>query len=576
MAVLGYGYDYIEKYIPYTMNLTPVSEKKLIKKALTELDNVNKDLRLEDFDYLFVHFSIERLLQETFGFPLKLQLSMNNPTPRKVKQFVSEVNSTVGFGQYADKKNWRTVIAFYFMKHFFRGIYDELAFEGDMIDEIRLVVPSDESDLEMSYTVMELVAGCKFGEVRSTTIPGEEERVEYGLVSEDIKRMLLEGRSARKNQIVRQNQDKLGLLILMGYKFKFQQDEADQEILMQRDAANAGAGKRSGNVLLNQDKELIKNIEYNKKISRLIKNLYANGRSEFTNAEAIAQVFISDVLEEDQRPREKRWRDFLVRACQGDLFKDNRTVFRWGENDWVSLFRALNIYVDRDTFAQSAKEDIIERALDFYFAFSDNDELDFDKIVIFNYCSIDSNKIFIKVLERFRNLKITGNMNGEKAYRDFLREYSQHAMKKGYLQRYDFFKLEMPIGGYSQRYSGVLREYLEECVRLVDGTLKEGLYPAQGKQELELVKDFYEKNIEVVESSAEAKQTGIKVVFSDRTEEEHIDEEEFKNLSKYVPKDADGVGENQVTREEFAAMLEESYSDGKINLREYRGLLRNF
>lgn len=567
MAVLGYGYDYIEKYIPYTMNLTPVSEKKLIKKALTELDNVNKDLRLEDFDYLFVHFSIERLLQETFGFPLKLQLSMNNPTPRKVKQFVSEVNSTVGFGQYADKKNWRTVIAFYFMKHFFRGIYDELAFEGDMIDEIRLVVPSDESDLEMSYTVMELVAGCKFGEARSTTIPGEEERVEYGLVSEDIKRMLLEGRSARKNQIVRQNQDKLGLLILMGYKFKFQQDEADQEILMQRDAANAGAGKRSGNVLLNQDKELIKNIEYNKKISRLIKNLYANGRSEFTNAEAIAQVFISDVLEEDQRPREKRWRDFLVRACQGDLFKDNRTVFRWGENDWVSLFRALNIYVDRDTFAQSAKEDIIERALDFYFAFSDNNELDFDKIVIFNYCSIDSNKIFIKVLDLFRNLKITGNMNGEKAYRDFLKEYSRHAMKNGYLRRYDYFKLEMPIGSYSERYSGVLREYLEECVRLVDGTLKEGLYPAQGEQELELVKDFYEKNIEVVESSAEAKQTGIKVVFSDRMEEEHTDEEEFKNLSKYVPKDADGAGENQVTREEFAAMLEESYSDGKISMK---------
>lgn len=576
MAALGYGYDYIEKYIPYTMNLTPVSGKKLIKKALAELDNVNKDLSSEDFDYLFVYFSIERFLQETFGFPLKLQLSMNNPTPRKVKQFVSEVNSTVGSGQYADKKNWRTVITFYFMKHFFRGIYDELAFEGDMIDEIRLVLPSEDSDLEMSYTVMELVAGCKLGEARSTAIPGEEDRYEYGLVSEDIKRMLLEGRSARKNQIVRQNRNKLGLLILMGYKFKYQQDEADQEILMQRDAANAEAGKRSGNVLLNQDKELIKNIEYNKKISRLIKNLYANGQSEFTNAEAIAQVFISDVLEEDQRPREKRWQEFLVRARQGNLIKDNRTVFRWGENDWVSLFRALNIYVDRDTFVPSDKEEIIERALDFYFAFSDNDELDFDKIVIFNYCSIDSNKIFIKVLERFRNLKITGNMNGEKAYRDFLREYSRHAMKKGYLQRYDFFKLELPIGGYSERYSGVLREYLEECVRQVEGTLKEGLYPARGKQELELVKDFYERNIEVVDSLAEAKQTRMSIVTTIRSEEEYIDEEEFKNLSKYVPKGSDGAAENQVTREEFTAMLEESYNGGKIDLRRYSKLLRDF
>ena len=366
MAELGYGYDYIEKYVPYTMNLTPVSGKKLIKKALAELDNVNEDLSSEDFDYLFGRFSIERFLQEKFGFPLKLQLSMNNPTPRKIKQFVSEVNSTVGFGQYADKKNWRTVIAFYFMKHFFRSIYEELAFEGDMIDEIRLVLPSDDPDMEISYTVMELVAGCKLGEARSTTIPGEEDRYEYGLVSKDIKRMLLEGRSARKNQIVRQNQDKLGLLILMGYKFKFQQDEADQEILMQRDAVNAGAGKRSDNVLLNQDKELIKNIEYNKKISRLIKNLYANGRSEFTNAEAVAKVFISDVLGGDQKSGRERWRDFLIKARQGDIIKDNRTVFRWGENDWVSLFRALNIYVDRDSFVQSDKEEIIEQALDFW------------------------------------------------------------------------------------------------------------------------------------------------------------------------------------------------------------------
>ncbi len=576
MAELGYGYDYIEKYVPYTMNLTPVSGKKLIKKALAELDNVNEDLSSEDCDYLFGRFSIERFLQEKFGFPLKLQLSMNNPTPRKIKQFVSEVNSTVGFGQYADKKNWRTVIAFYFMKYFFRSIYEELAFEDDMIDEIRLMLPSDDPDMEISYTVMELVAGCKLGEARSTTIPGEEDRYEYGLVSKDIKRMLLEGRSARKNQIVRQNRDKLGLLILMGYKFKFQQDEADQEILMQRDAANAGAGKRSDNVLLNQDKELIKNIEYNKKISRLIKNLYANGRSEFTNAEAVAKVFISDVLGGDQKSGRERWRDFLIKARQGDIIKDNRTVFRWGENDWVSLFRALNIYVDRDSFVQSDKEEIIGQALDFYFACGDNGELDFDKIVIFNYCSIESNKIFIKILDRFRNLKITGNMNGEKAYRDFLKEYSRHAMKKGYLRRYDYFKLEMPIGGYSGRYFGILREYLEECVRQVEDILKEGLYPALGKQELELVKDFYERNIEIAESSAEAKQTRMSIVSTIRSEEEHTDEKEFKNLSKYVLKGSDGAAENHITREEFAAKLEESYNNGKINLREYIELLRDF
>ena len=47
-------------------------------------------------------------------------------------------------------------------------------------------------------------------------------------------------------------------------------------------------------------------------------------------------------------------------------------------------------------------------------------------------------------------------------------------------------------------------------------------------------------------------------------------------MSKYVPKGSDGAAENQVTREEFTAMLEESYNGGKIDLRRYSKLLRDF
>ena len=123
MAALGYGYDYIEKYVPYTINLTPVSVKKLIGKALEELSEVNGDLKREDFDYLFVKVPMERFLQETFGFRLDLQVPVSGPAPRMVKRFVSEVNHMMGKGEYADKKYRRTVITFYFMKHFFHDIY---------------------------------------------------------------------------------------------------------------------------------------------------------------------------------------------------------------------------------------------------------------------------------------------------------------------------------------------------------------------------------------------------------------------------------------------------------------------
>lgn len=569
MAALGYGYDYIEKYVPYTINLTPVSVKKLIGKALEELSEVNGDLKREDFDYLFVKVPMERFLQETFGFRLDLQVPVSGPAPRMVKRFVSEVNHMMGKGEYADKKYRRTVITFYFMKHFFHDIYEELDFENDMIDEVHLAMPS--AGLERFYTVMELAAECKIGEAQSVTIPGEEEQCRNGVVSEDIKEMFIDSSSGQKNDIVIRNRNKLGLLILIGYKFGFQQEAVNQEILMQKEADNVRTGKRPDNVLLNQSNELIKNIEHNKKVSRLIRNLYANGRSEVTDAEAAAEVFVSDVLGGDQEEGKRSWKDFLNRVRRGDIMKDNRTVFRWGVNDWVSLFRALSIYVDRDEFDLSRKEQIIEKALDFYFVHGDHaDELDFDKIVIFNYCSIDSNKIFIKILTRFRELKVTGNMNREKAYRDFLKNYSSHALEWGYLQWYDRFRLEMPFGGYSEKYSRDLTEYLKECCRQVEGIMKEGLYPEQGRRELELVRDFYKKNIEAAEASVEAKQTKMHVTITVSEEEEHMDEEVYEELSKYTAKSPDGAGRSRALEEEFTAVLEKYYRDGKLNLRKFR------
>ncbi len=251
--------------------------------------------------------------------------------------------------------------------------------------------------------------------------------------------------------------------------------------------------------------------------------------------------------------------------------KDNRTVFRWGVNDWVSLFRALSIYVDRDEFDLSRKEQIIEKALDFYFVHGDHaGELDFDKIVIFNYCSIDSNKIFIKILTRFRELKVTGNMNREKAYRDFLKNYSSHALEWGYLQWYGRFRLEMPFGGYSEKYSRDLTEYLKECCRQVEGIMKEGLYPEQGRRELELVRDFYKKNTEAAEASVEAKQTKMHVTITVSEEEEHMDEEVYEELSKYTAKSPDGAGRSRALEEEYTAVLEKYYRDGKLNLRKFR------
>lgn len=108
----------------------------------------------------------------------------------------------------------------------------------------------------------------------------------------------------------------------------------------------------------------------------------------------------------------------------------------------------------------------------------------------------------------------------------------------------------------------------------VEWTMKEGLYPTQGREELELVKEFFEKNIEVVESSAEAGQTRMGGTATVKIMDEYTDEKVYEELNQYAKKNS--ATDVQVTEDEFTAMLEKYYGSGKLNLHEYRELLEKF
>ena len=97
---------------------------------------------------------------------------------------------------------------------------------------------------------------------------------------------------------------------------------------------------------LNQELQDISDIEHNQKISRLIFNLHQNGRSEYTDAEAVAVTFIKDVLSQEKNQWKNAWISFQEKLFQSEFFKDNTTVFRIASDKYcIAISSIMDLFL---------------------------------------------------------------------------------------------------------------------------------------------------------------------------------------------------------------------------------------
>ncbi len=129
MSAMGFDSDYLEKYIPYTVNLTNIPPQKLIANAIDELQERNYGLKSEDFFFLFRPIYLDEFLAKTFGVSWTFTFAPYDITPRKIKNYVTEVNAHMLEQKYNSNESRQTMIAFFFMKCVFDDIYNELPFD---------------------------------------------------------------------------------------------------------------------------------------------------------------------------------------------------------------------------------------------------------------------------------------------------------------------------------------------------------------------------------------------------------------------------------------------------------------
>lgn len=538
---LGFDRKYIEKYIPYVVNLTEISLQSLLKAFWGDKKKFSK------FHYLYLDVFISDNICKCLGIPQAFTWQWERISVRKVKVFLKELTIAMENLEGMDSECWKTEVTFLAMKHFSPEIYEELLFQEDFIDELRFLCPWGRE----RYNLMELFALRRWN----------DEGKEGGLSLEQTRQMFMED-----SEIAKENRQKLCLLCSMDYNI-YVMDEEEQEN-QQMEAEKGGIlGERRLEHRYTMEMRRAEQLNWNEKVSRLIVNLYANGRSELTDAEKNAEDFIREVLMKEPEQQDEAWRAFGERTFQEEYEKeDNGTIFRLGGNQWIELAQTLCLFMKRKPQGK-AEVGIWLKFIDFCYRKGRAwNQITPEYIRWCNYIKLDKKEVFLDIIRRFCEMEVVGNLNTDKEYMKFLRNSFRYGYFHGYFSDYEDWKLELPE--WNQEMTEYVKEILQEEAEKVEQEAASGIYGELASEELKIVSAFLKKNIQVIEATSEAQKQRHTVKTEMRTKWEYLNEEAYQEL--------EWLADSGVTEAEYRKILQNAYEQGKISLAEMRRLLQKF
>ena len=461
--------DYLDKYIPYVVNLTEIELFNSVTNLLELNESVYKYLDKKDFSFISMPIIVNYYFKTIFNTDDDIEnlLPVNSFSVRKVKHFLDEIENILEYENYLKKEEFkRIVIIFCFIKHFDYAIYNKLIIGKSLIDTLTISIGEE-------YTVFDLM----------------EKRD-----NDKMKKILEED----------YNQKILNYIFLLGYKL----DIWDSKKNMRQ------------NFYKN-----IKDKNYNDKIDRIIWHLLGQGVSEYTNKEQAVKVLKRDVLNLSEDKMKEGFDKFWSKYFNGDYKKEtgNSTIFLIGKSAMSSLFEAM--YVSDNSEEEWCK------FLNFYFKYSKIDKIDNELINNLNYCNFVSRKVFIKVISQFNELEIIGNMNNSNNYWRFLIKFLEAFSIFGYIETHEVWDL-INNNDRSSKYIDFLNKTLLANMQERLLALKDKMPIEAPKIEIDLLIKFIDKNIEIMRCKDVVKKEKIKTSTTYKTEYIHQKEfDRLNNLN---------------------------------------------
>lgn len=441
---MGLDRNYLEKYIPYVVNLTELKLFEMLELMMGERAVSSEVLTLDDFGFFRFAVYTDKKAAKTLGIAGEYELRIENLTIRRVEHFLNELTQTLESNtEYRKAGHKRTVITFLLLKHFYVPYYEKLRQGERLTDCLKF------ADGKETYTIFQLL---KLRESKDGNPPS--------LTDEVVRHMFKK----------LENLDTYVILSLFNYRFCEYEVERNMEAI---------------------ENEPLRNIQDNNanhKIDRIIWNLLSNGKSEYTDYEENARELIREVFGKPEDEWKAAYRTYTSTAYHGKYQKrDNKTISRLGIWQYIPLFQAFRVY--------GAGEDEWCSLIKLYFMLEKHSYISVEFIEMVNYCDLEIRAVYLEVLRRFCGMEIRGNLNGFACYRQFLIEYLRGTMIYGGVYSLNIWQIEGKGGIEDTRE--IVEDVLERCLVEQKQAEKEIDIPAF-RADAAVIENFIEKNLELI------------------------------------------------------------------------------
>ena len=528
------SYDYMEKYIPFTVSLTEINYQNIVQKLWTDLNMESLPLDLRRISYIGFtipnFWSVNNILNYDCQTLASTKINVDSLVSiRKARNYLLELKALIlSNNLFSQQKNAEIVAYVLFIKHFFPTDYD--------------MIVIGRSPLETFYFEYSNMKHTLPGLLEKYKCPKHHEQGQSNVVKEDERIHALSVLLEQPD-----NGRKLTLLMLLGYDFSLSANTNNDE-------------KATLNKLQIEEK--------NSKIDHIVWNIIANGNSELTDAENDIAQLKKIVLRQSPENWEKSWNLFIENRFNENFPKNNTTVARFGHGPFVDTFRAMQV--------TGSGKDIQSHLLPIFFSLysKKSNAITVELLECLVCCDLTQKQDFFNILRFFNTLTVKFNPVAAPVYRIFFSRFMGMICVLGYGRHLESWMFELPLSHNSQRgdtFNDVI-EVAQQCLN----TLNKVLVDLRSKQDLpyslpyvreeyDILIAFINKNQEMLKANIVPFRPSFKVTTKNISQKwSHQDEiDRLLELRKVAP-------------EQFDQELQESYQAGKLYLQELKVIVSNF
>ena len=445
-SLLEKGIDraYLEKYIPFILNLTDIPFRSTLSYVLEEKSNKDFLLKEEDFTFLYSPISLPHFKNfDNLNRPLtSMRFELTNVTIRKTQLFLTELNQVITEKEIY-KKNKRVVILFFLLKHFYYEAYKKI-YPGESILDSFTFLYQDKKD-----TILNWVIYCHNEKINILDL------------------MTIEN-------------NKLSTFIISIFEYNCDIETINNDF----------------EDFVNEARNNLKNKNLNEQKDRIIWSLIANGKSEYTDYKKFVNSFYDEVINTPKtewiKNFENLWSNLFDRKYKDMEKRDNNTIFRMGIPSMISLFQAN--YVIGRTGSQWIN------LIDFYFLYNKNlDTITPELIECLCYCELSDRNSYLYIINKFNNLKITKNLNSHKSYKRFLLEYLSMFSTLGFCDTHDIWDLRDKSKEYID--TKTIEKFVFSPLKKKLKKLLSNVKLKIVQKDIEIIIKFLDKNIELINTN---------------------------------------------------------------------------